>query len=366
MAREPVDTPKPSEFYFACRNDDIDFVQRSLTESSLEELDRVEPNGSTALHAACYFKHMGIVRLLLDRGFTRCVTNRYRNRPYDECKGEEMQRLFLRPTHSDRFGGSVSSEHDKQLWLVLDGTEQYTMPSRPLDRYDGNRLEYGTFHGEKILQSLNKSMANVDVIQRLFRRAVEEKDCTRLIQAYTTDTEFHNRVNDYLLTRDKQDATKKDAPVNEMSEFVDTIFFNHEMHQKYAFVGKCYRTIQLKADSDLELYRIGTKFVNRTFISATKDRHFAEKYARARRKDGEYVAIISLDIEQSGTALDIEKISEFPDEKEILIMNNHIFKVVRVSGTTTTDIDIEFRQSKSTRVNAKAKNNSVPRIFHSN
>ena len=107
------------------------------------------------------------------------------------------------------------------------------------------------------------------------------------------------------------------------------------------------------------------KFVNRTFISATKDRQFAERYARSRSKAGEYAAILSLDIKHGGTALDVESISEFSDEKEILIMNNHIFKVVRVSATTTTtDIHIEFCQPKTTRVDAKARNNSVPQIFN--
>ncbi|CAM4897553.1 unnamed protein product [Rotaria socialis] len=54
-------------------------------------------------------------------------------------------------------------------------------------RERGNCLEYGIFQGENIIQQLN-NMSKIDVIQRLFRRAAEENDGTRLIQAYTAET----------------------------------------------------------------------------------------------------------------------------------------------------------------------------------
>ncbi len=46
---------KLSEFYLACRNGDLDTVQHLLPNMSDEQKNRIESNGSTALHAATYF-----------------------------------------------------------------------------------------------------------------------------------------------------------------------------------------------------------------------------------------------------------------------------------------------------------------------
>lgn len=43
-----------SEFYMACRNNDMDKVKQLIKMMTPEDIDRIEPNGSTALHAACF------------------------------------------------------------------------------------------------------------------------------------------------------------------------------------------------------------------------------------------------------------------------------------------------------------------------
>ncbi|CAF1321958.1 unnamed protein product [Adineta steineri] len=347
----------PSQFYFACRNNDIELVRRLLDEHPLEDLDQMELNGSTALHAACYYKHIDIIKLLLDRGFTRCVLNKYNNTPFDEGQTEEIQQLFIRPKTSNRFGGGdLSDEQEKLKWIILDGNEQNTIQDRIPDTYHGNRLEYGIFHGDKILQQLGTNMPKTDVIQRLFHRAMNEKDCTRLIQAYTAETDFYNRINNYLISQNNQK--------NVISEFVDTIYFNHQLHEKYSFQGICYRTMNITSENDLDIYKIETKIMNQTFISATKDRHFIEQYAHERNKNNKYTIIISFEIRHHKTALDIEYLSEFSHEKEVLIMNNSIFKIIRISTKNNFNIEIEVRESKSTRVNKKDKQNGILGIFH--
>ncbi|CAF2634740.1 unnamed protein product [Rotaria sp. Silwood2] len=56
---------KASEFYWACRNGDIERVKQLLLTISYNDLNTLEPNGSTPLHAATYFGHTEIVHLLL-------------------------------------------------------------------------------------------------------------------------------------------------------------------------------------------------------------------------------------------------------------------------------------------------------------
>lgn len=60
-----------TEFYLACSNGDITKVKQFLPHLTLEEIDHIDPNDSTALHAASYFGHVEIARLLLKKGASR-------------------------------------------------------------------------------------------------------------------------------------------------------------------------------------------------------------------------------------------------------------------------------------------------------
>ena len=85
-----------SEFYLACRNGDITKVEELLSHLTLERIDCIESNGSTALHAASYFGHAEIVRLLLEKGASRRQQNKYNATSADEAKTLEIAELFNR------------------------------------------------------------------------------------------------------------------------------------------------------------------------------------------------------------------------------------------------------------------------------
>jgi ankyrin repeat protein len=71
-----------SDFYFACSDGRIDRVQQMLDAEdapSIDELNRLQANCSTPLHAATFNNHLDIVRLLLDRNCCRTTLNRYEN-----------------------------------------------------------------------------------------------------------------------------------------------------------------------------------------------------------------------------------------------------------------------------------------------
>lgn len=98
-----------SEFYLACRNGDLNAVRQLLPCLSDEEKSSLESNGSTALHAASYFGHHDIVKLLLENDFDTWILNRYEKTPYDEAKDEQMRQLFHRPDQdgdSNRFSST--------------------------------------------------------------------------------------------------------------------------------------------------------------------------------------------------------------------------------------------------------------------
>ena len=50
-----------SEFYWACRNGNVETVRKMLPNMTYEQVNQIEPNGSTALHAACFYNHPQVV-----------------------------------------------------------------------------------------------------------------------------------------------------------------------------------------------------------------------------------------------------------------------------------------------------------------
>jgi ankyrin repeat protein len=95
-----------STFYFLCKDGKTDEVRQILEAEdcpSIDELNKVQPNGSTPLHAAAYYNHPEIVQLLLERDCPRTELNRFSNTAYDEAQTREMKQLFNRFDSSNRF-----------------------------------------------------------------------------------------------------------------------------------------------------------------------------------------------------------------------------------------------------------------------
>ncbi|CAF4809678.1 unnamed protein product, partial [Rotaria sp. Silwood2] len=113
-----------SDFYYLCRNGLIDKVREQLLNMTLEEIDQIEGNGSTALHAACYYGHTEIVKLLLDKGASRSIKNIHKCLPCDEAQKDEIKRLFIRQSGT-RFSNDGSAYID---WMKCD-TEAESLAS---------------------------------------------------------------------------------------------------------------------------------------------------------------------------------------------------------------------------------------------
>jgi hypothetical protein len=95
---------KPSEFYVACRTGDLTSVERLLNHLSFYDLNRLEPNGNTALHAAAIFGHIEIVRRLVKHGAViRTLKNKYNLTAAQETTYANIRQL-LEPdaTHQPR------------------------------------------------------------------------------------------------------------------------------------------------------------------------------------------------------------------------------------------------------------------------
>ena len=76
-----------------------------LTQWNTADINRLEPNGSTSLHAASFYGHKTIVQMLLQHDAEPRTMNKYYMTPYEEAANDEIRSLFRRPveTSTNRF-----------------------------------------------------------------------------------------------------------------------------------------------------------------------------------------------------------------------------------------------------------------------
>lgn len=340
-------TTKPSKFYFACRNNDVNRVTSLLPTLTLEEINQTEPNGSTALHAAAYYGHHEIVSLLLSKGAQRMIKNIHGCTPYDEAKTEDIKQLFQRSnTDKEKSGGRfVNNQGPSYEWIFVKGDpSSYAAFNRESllrcsTDEDFNRLCRGI---RQHYINENGPLANekdIEKIRVFFDKAIKDNDPTQIVRAYTAHTGFYSRINKDL----SQIPTHWSGSKHERN-FASILVFYH-VFENYSFTGETYRGSVMSL-ADLNEYVIGTVFMNKTFLSTSEEREEAETFANSKTSSKTLPVICKYLIKNCGTALGIKNISEYPLEMEVLILPYAVFKVKSIQKLTGkigsfTEIEVE-------------------------
>ncbi|CAF1474059.1 unnamed protein product [Adineta steineri] len=93
----PPHTGHASEFYMACREGNIDKVNRYLKTMTKREIDLIEEsNRSTALHAASYHGHSEVVKRLLELGASTHTHNGYGYTAEQEAGNQATKDVFAK------------------------------------------------------------------------------------------------------------------------------------------------------------------------------------------------------------------------------------------------------------------------------
>jgi hypothetical protein len=335
---ENTTTDKPSQFYFACRNNEIDTVKSLLPKLTLEEINQIEPNGSTALHAAAYYGNSKVVQLLLTYGAQRMIKNRYGSTPYDEAKTEEIKKLFQRGD-DDRgdSGNRFASEKGASFeWIfVKSDPSSYASFNRKSLLKCRNDEEFNRLCRGIRQYYINEDgpladAKNIEEVRSFIDRAIRENDPKLVVRAYTAETGFYKRINKDLA----QMPTHWSGSKHERN--MASIILFHPVLQEFSFAGETYRGMTMSAQ-DLKEYAVDSVFMNKTFLSTSKEPKRAEKFAEYGQTPTDIGVICKYSIKHSGTALEIETMSEFPLEKEVLILPYAAFKVksIRKKGSIT-------------------------------
>ncbi|CAF4416108.1 unnamed protein product [Rotaria sp. Silwood2] len=84
-----------SDFYRACSTNDVPRVKWHLARMTVDEINRVAPDGTTALHVASYHNNAAIVYLLIKHGASVSIQNdSTKLTPYEETTSTYIKQLL--------------------------------------------------------------------------------------------------------------------------------------------------------------------------------------------------------------------------------------------------------------------------------
>ncbi|CAF4488566.1 unnamed protein product, partial [Didymodactylos carnosus] len=245
-----------------------------------DEINRIEPNGSTALHAASFFGHADIVRLILEKpSASRSIRNKYGLTAAEEAKNVQIQELFQRQNGTNRFIGEANIEWRKVdqniLKEIAEKRKEFNVEWKNpnIDYYvNAIRRDY--------LDNSLRNIKSIDVIRWFFSKAAKEQDPTYLVKAYTVEADYYKVLNQQLSTTHESD--RHDFATDGRRRLLQ-ILTSHPSLERYTFSGHTYRSMYVTED-ELKDYYVGTRFMNKTFLSTSKDRQIAEIFSISSKK----------------------------------------------------------------------------------
>ncbi|CAF1277814.1 unnamed protein product [Didymodactylos carnosus] len=333
----PVSTTTISPFYIACRNNKIELVKELLETMTPEAINRIEPNGSTALHVASYQGHKEIVELLLQNHANHAIINKHNCTPLEEAKTDEIKQLIITRRKNTRFC-SVAIE-----WILATNDADYQAHEywKKLEAYgkDPKFYHFINYIKEDYVEKDLKEIDRIDTIRQYFDRAFMERDPLYLIKAYTADTGFYSTLNVHLAQLRLENLTAID---NLSRAHLIAIIARHPKFDALSYIGTTYRGM-LIIDEDLKQYKVGTRILTKTFSSTSKEIAVARRFLDSSDSSGRFDAICTYTIRNQRTALDIEKVSVFKDEQEVLILPYSAFKIIEIRRNESR-IEIELKE----------------------
>jgi hypothetical protein len=375
-------TGEASEFYWACRNGDVEKVKELLPSISYEDLNRLEPNGSTPLHAASYTGHVEIVRLLLHkRGCRRDRLNRHGLTAYEEAFSDDIRQLFHRPSGRNRFCDEDDGEQEgfekmfevtakddeseednaedfsKDKWVAGHATSKEIETAKravsagklifqsKLLRSLASYVEPDApFSRTKIIEELNEMLTEhvtdqhpeYDKCRTLVTKAFTEDRPEYLLRLYSLETGFYRALTDK--------PENLGAPL---------MILLKKLKPRY-FQGISYRGVKMTTE-DLRSYRWALKkkgaIITHTFCSTSLDRSVAEGFAGTSPINDKKQSLLMIFTfaEKCDTAINLGKlsnelpcISEYENEAEVLVFPGTLFNVKHIEeGTKYITIYLE-------------------------
>jgi hypothetical protein len=178
-----------SPLYEACRNGRLSTVREILLHLPVDEINRIEPNENTCLHAACYYNHRQIVQLLLESGAVRTIRNKYNRTPLDETTSPQIKELFRRSSVAAKERFSDEYPEKKIEWVSAE--DAYRAKA---NRNDMVQVKYKTTWDAavSILDDARfQTISGRSKLEYFLQESIRQVDPLWLIKAYSAETGFY-------------------------------------------------------------------------------------------------------------------------------------------------------------------------------
>ncbi|CAF2949409.1 unnamed protein product [Rotaria sp. Silwood2] len=304
-----------------------------------EEINRMEPNGSTALHVAAYRGHEKLVELLLGKGANYLTVNKYQNTPLDEAKTAKIKQLIRRRMNQKRF---VS---DSIEWILQTDNADYQAHEyfKKFESYGKDRHFYKliAYIRKNYLENELQDIDGINIIKEYFDKAINEKDPTYLLTAYTAETDFYTTLNIDLAKIQLENLTTKE---NLSRTYYIGIIACHPKFETLSFIGKVFRGM-LITKNDVKKYKVGSRILTKTFSSTSKQKDVASTFHKNKKTDthDRLSTLCIYHVRNPRTALDIQRISLFEYEEEVLILPYSAFKIIDIQQNENNSPQVEIK-----------------------
>ena len=357
-----------SPLYWACWNGNVEAVRRIVASTDYIQLNQLEPNGSTALHAAVYYNHPEIVRILLhEKGVMIHRRNRYNLTAYEEAEDNEIRALFNRPNASQRFWDDATKPLVESLEKLIpdsldDGDITGIDNDWVLAATSPNEIRkikavanlVKTLHRStafrRTLHVWNKMIKNDPVAQMFDENLAVSKIQAMIDDEVTPRHQYYKKacllVSQYRNTGDISHLlrlysleTPFYSALNEMDHpcLMTPVFCKLDRLQNRAFQGVSYRGLTMTKE-DLEPYQLLYKqqkgvLVFQQFCSSSIEEQVVHGFTHTTSDDKISVMMVFSFPEKCDTAIQlfqvsnkVPSISDFPQEREVLILPFTLFR----------------------------------------
>lgn len=336
-----------SSWYQACRDGDQLKLQEQLPFLTFDQLNRIEPNGSTCLHVACYEDHVIIVFMLLMCGCDRNIKNKYGLIPLQEAKSDKVRELFTADKETFR---SLS----KTLYTGLDDdmfapNNKYILGHASInDVYDAKQMmkayrktglqQYYAIHEITMQSYVTLRRIVTDCIPSTHHayndaiKCLDSENPFDLIRLYTFQTDFYTYLQ------------------GDNVDFTASIFINLAKFKNRAYQGRSYRGVKM-AHFDVNAWKWATEKDDRiieiqTFLSTSELEQIALSFGCDAPENRASVLFIFDFPSKCDTAIKLTKdeskginedMTEYPYEKEVLVTPYTLFKVNSIDFNQETN-----------------------------
>ncbi|CAF1357202.1 unnamed protein product [Adineta ricciae] len=327
---------KINSLHESCKRNDIDQVRQLLPQLDKDEINvRSDDCNRTALHIAAFHGHGEIVKLLLTHEDIDCnIPNQWGLLAKDEAP-ENIKYLFVEQLNIDeesfewfdtyKYAYRIAYECQNHLkqWLTKVSFQKLI---KEIHQY---------------IEKMDFDQNEKDLIQNYVQQAMETNDPIPLVRAYTEKTPFVTKLNEDL-AKEGSDFRFQSALAglntnlcdNEAQKgfggyiYTSILAFHTKLQSYRRFTGLTYRGVNM-TKADLDQYQKNRSMLVRTFLSSSTERLVAENFLTSTSK-GKYPVICTYNIRNANTAIDVQTISRYPNEKEILIPPFSVFTIVDI------------------------------------